>query len=277
MTDDRATTDDIDYLLGTDPAEVARLGFQHRVWAEHTHRLWRRARFGPRQAIADLGAGPGFASVDLALLVGDEGNVVAVDESRRFIDHIEQEAARLGLNQLLTRRSDLARLELPDASLDGAFARWVLCFLSHPEGVLRRVHAALRPGGRFAIIDYFNYLATSFSPEGPALTRVLRAVAQSYERSKGNLEVGRELPVWLERSGFSVTHLDVVAELARPGDVFWEWPKQFLFGFLSTLMDHGLLSHDDARAFELEWREREQTPGAFFMTPPMLMLVAEKR
>ena len=59
-----------DYVLGTNDEELERLGLQHRVWRPIVLDCWRRAgiTFGSR--VIDVGAGPGFATMDLAELVG---------------------------------------------------------------------------------------------------------------------------------------------------------------------------------------------------------------
>ena len=54
------------YILGTDKTELERLGFQHRVWSSDAARLWERGRVQRGMHILDLGAGPGFATFDLA-------------------------------------------------------------------------------------------------------------------------------------------------------------------------------------------------------------------
>ena len=91
------------YLLGTDPEEGRRLETQHRLWAEAARDLWDRAEFGTGARLLDLGCGPGFAALELAARVGAEGRVLAVDESRRFIDALVREAGRLGMEQLTAR------------------------------------------------------------------------------------------------------------------------------------------------------------------------------
>ena len=57
---------DGDYLLGTHDDEIARLALQHRVWRPRVLDAWRRAGIGPGDRVIDIGAGPGFASLDLA-------------------------------------------------------------------------------------------------------------------------------------------------------------------------------------------------------------------
>lgn len=71
MSDDiRDGADEIEYVLGTDDAELARLGFQHQVWARVTVAAWEHAGFHRGATLLDVGCGPGYATFDLASLVG---------------------------------------------------------------------------------------------------------------------------------------------------------------------------------------------------------------
>ena len=56
-----STPEDRDYVVGTHDAEIERLRLQHH--------LWRRAKLRRGYRVADIGAGPGYASLDLALVL----------------------------------------------------------------------------------------------------------------------------------------------------------------------------------------------------------------
>jgi SAM-dependent methyltransferase len=74
-----------DYVLGTHDAELERLGLQHRLWRPRMLDAWRRAGSGAGQTVLDVGAGPGYAALDLAEIVGPTGRVLALERSRRFL------------------------------------------------------------------------------------------------------------------------------------------------------------------------------------------------
>jgi ubiquinone/menaquinone biosynthesis C-methylase UbiE len=74
-----------EYVLGTDRAELERLGLQHQLWLAQAVAAWERAGFRRGHRILDVGCGPGFATVDLAQRVGPRGKFVAVDISQRFL------------------------------------------------------------------------------------------------------------------------------------------------------------------------------------------------
>src|SRR2546430_16472783 len=81
---------DRDYVLGTHDEELARLGLQHRVWRPVVLDCWQRAGLTVAKRVLDVGAGPGYATVDLAELVGPTGEVVALERSEHFIRAMEQ-------------------------------------------------------------------------------------------------------------------------------------------------------------------------------------------
>src|SRR4030095_3970073 len=74
-----------DYVLGTHDEELIRLGLQHRVWRPVVLDCWQRAGITVGKRVLDLGAGPGYATIDLAEMVGPAGEVVAVERSHNFV------------------------------------------------------------------------------------------------------------------------------------------------------------------------------------------------
>jgi SAM-dependent methyltransferase len=266
-----------EYLLGTDQAELERLGFQHRLWAPQTVALWEEAGFGPGMTLLDLGSGPGYASVELAQLAGRDGSVIAVDLSHRFLQHLDSLAPAPGAAPIRTLQSDAHRLDLADASVDGAWARWVLCFTADPGAVTGEMARVLRPGGRFAILDYVNYRAFTVAPKSPAVERVLDATEASFRAHGGSGDVGMELPRLLAEAGFVLTHLEPVVRVARPGSPLWQWPTTFFRGYTASLVELGLLTDDEAAAFHAAWATLSEDPHAFFFTPPLIGIVATRR
>jgi SAM-dependent methyltransferase len=265
-----------EYLLGSEDEELQRLGFQHRVWAEQAHALWRRARFGYGETILDLGCGPGFTTIDLAHLVGPQGRVVALDGSRRFLAYLEREAEAQGLERIELVHGDAARLDLPAECLDGAYARWLFCFVEDPQAVVDRVAGALRSGARFAITDYFNYGAFTFAPRSAALDRVVEAVQACWHSRGGDLDVQSHMPAMLRRAGLEVETIEASARVARPGTALWNWPRTFFINFMPTLLQGGFVTEEEGRAFEQAWAERGADPSAFLYLPPMADIIAVK-
>jgi SAM-dependent methyltransferase len=270
------TNDETEYVLGTHDAELARLGFQHQVWASATAATWEHAGFRRGATILDVGCGPGYATFDLAHLVGPEGRVVAVDVSQRFVSFVKAEAARRDLPQVDARVEDLAALAQPPASVDGAFARWVLCFLEDPAGVIARVARALRPGATFAVMDYVYYEGFRFAPASDAANRVFRAVADSFRAHGGNPNVGLDIPSHMVAAGLEVQLVQPLVRAGRPGTALWDWPSTFFRNFLPTLVESGALTTAHVEEFWRDYDARTADPGGFFMSPPMVEVIGVK-
>lgn len=265
-----------EYVLGTDRDELARLGLQHRIWSSQTFALWERAGFKLGQTILDLGCGPGYASIDLAQLVTQSGRVIAVDASTRFLAHLRQVCVSMGVSHVETIEADVQEMELPADSIDGAYCRWVMCFLSAPERAVAAVARALRPGGVLAIQDYFNYHTTTLAPRGRAFDRVVQATSASWRANGGDPDVAARLPAMLRANGLEVREITPHLRVARPGSPLWQWPTTFFHIYTPKLVAMGHLTDDDRLEYEREWAERTADPGTFFCTPPVFDIVAVK-
>ena len=264
-----------EYLLGVSDEELARLGFQHQMWGASTSALWDRAGFGRGQRIVDLGAGPGFASIDLARRVGPEGSIIAIDSSDKAIASLRARAGVEGLD-IDARVADVSTLEMP-ADLDGIFARWLFCFLPNPRDVVRRAAGALRPGGRIAILDYFNYAGLALAPKVDVFPELVRAVQESWAAHGGSLDVAGSLPTWLGEAGLHVDCIEPIVHCARPGDPIWHWPMTFFATYLDVLVERGHLSTTDADEVRRAFEGHAKNPNAFLLTPPVLAIVATRR
>src|SRR5260370_14447990 len=128
---------DRDYVLGTHDEELARLGLQHRVWRPVVLDCWQRAGITVGKRVLDVGAGPGYATVDLAEIVGPTGEIVALERSRNFVRAIEATCRARSLTNVKIHEIDLMSDDLPAGDYDFAWCRWVVSFVNHPPLLIR--------------------------------------------------------------------------------------------------------------------------------------------
>ena len=262
-----------DYLLGDDGGELRRLGFQHEAWTRTTSALWDRAGFSLGQRILDLGSGPGFASIPLSRRVRENGEVVAVDGSARALEVLNARADE----NITTVHTRIEEYDASPNTFDGVFARWVCCFLPDPDAAIRRVAGWLKPGGTFALMDYFQYDALALAPPVSIMPTITAAVQRSWAAAGGDLTVGGRLPALCEAAGLEVRDIRPIVHCARPGTALWNWPKTFFFeGFLDRLVEGEFLTAAEADEFRAAYLKAEETPGAYLLTPPVITIVARK-
>jgi ubiquinone/menaquinone biosynthesis C-methylase UbiE len=267
-------TDEREYVLGTDDEELARLGLQHRAWRVAALEGFANGGFLPGMKLLDLGAGPGWVTVDLAELVGPKGRITAVEISPRFAKHLRATAAARGLGNVDVIEGDAEALELPAASLDGAWTRWVLAFLKRPERAVAAVARALKPGARFVIHEYVAYDSMRVAPRSAAFDTVVKAVITSWRASGGEPDRALELPDMLESAGLELTSVRMLPTVARPTDLRWLWPDSFYKSYLPTLVKGGWVTQETERTFWVDWKDRATRPGAYFVGPTVLETVA---
>jgi ubiquinone/menaquinone biosynthesis C-methylase UbiE len=270
-----------EYVLGTGSDESIRLGLQHRLWSAATHTLWERAGVQPGMTVVDLGCGPGHAAMDLAQIVGPTGRVIAIDESAAFLKQLHDQAVARRYHHVERVLGDVQDLSnvLPgeEGQIDIAYARWVFCFLSRPEDVVRGLAKLVRPGGRIAIQDYFNYeRSLTLAPRREAFSKVISAVSASWRARGGDTDIMAKLPAMFSRAGFEITHLDVVQRIARPGTTLWHWPNSFWQTFLPKLVESGFITADDMAAFNAVWHEASNDPAGFIQLPTVYELIVTR-
>lgn len=264
-----------EYLLGAEAAELERLRLQHELWRAPMLDLLDAAGFGPGDALLDLGCGPGWSTLELAARVGPRGRVLGRDRSPAMIEAGRRLAAAERAYGVEYEQADAATPT--PGSWDGAYARWLFCWLPEPSPALHAIARALRPGGRLAISDYLCYAPElRLEPSTPAFARGIAAVEASWRAVGGDPQIGVRLPGMLQAAGLRVLRMEVVRRTATPRDPLWGWPTSFFPLFVPKLVAGGFLDAAAAADFLTEWQRAARAPGARFVAPPMLQLVAER-
>ena len=102
------------------------------------------------QRILDIATGSGEPALTATRAVGQSGRVVAVDMSPGMLAIARERLDAAGLANVELVESDAESLRLEAHSFDAALCRWGLMFMPDLDGVVRGLHRALKPGGRFA-------------------------------------------------------------------------------------------------------------------------------
>jgi SAM-dependent methyltransferase len=265
-----------DYVLGTHREELERLGIQHRVWRPAVLDCWRRAGIGPGSRVLDVGAGPGFATVDLAELVGMSGQVIAAERSRRFVEAAREACRSRGLEQVQVQELDLMSDPLPGEGMDAAWCRWVASFVSSPETLVAKLAGALQPGGVAVFHEYVDYATWRLAPKSPAVEEFVQHVMESWREAGGEPDIALVLPSLLAGAGFRIRLAEPRIFCVHPDDPVWQWPASFISVHLERLLELGRVNQDWASSVRRELAEREADVNSLMLTPMVLEIVAER-
>jgi SAM-dependent methyltransferase len=124
------------------------------------HEVIQALALKPDALIADIGAGTGYFSVRFAHMA-PEGRIYGVDTEPGMVKYLAERAKRMGLQNVFPIAAAPDDPRLPE-KVDLIFMVDVFHHIDNRDSYLRRLHDALKPGGRIAIIDF-----RMDSPHGP--------------------------------------------------------------------------------------------------------------
>ncbi len=120
---------------------------------EFPSRLIQALELAPTDVVADIGAGTGYFTFRMARLV-TEGKVFAVDIQPAMLEHIRNRMAGEGVANIETVPGSFTSPNLPSESVDLALVVVSYHEFSHPREMMLSVVDALKPGGRFVLVEY---------------------------------------------------------------------------------------------------------------------------
>lgn len=117
--------------------------------------------------VLDIGAGPGYVSVQAAIRVGADGLVLAVDRSADALAYLERQQQTRGIAHIRRIVADATTMDPLDEHVDVVLVTMMLHHVDDPAGLIQHV-ARLVPEGTRAVVAEFH-------PDGPCLEGPPRA------------------------------------------------------------------------------------------------------
>jgi SAM-dependent methyltransferase len=230
----------------------------------------------------DLGCGPGFASFDLARLVGATGELLALDNSPVYLEHLQKQAQLLQLYQLRSQLFDLAScdsaLELISqhgVGWDGAWCRWLAMFLPDATKLVQLVASMLRPGGRLVLHEYVHWDTYALYPRGRSVALFVERCIQHWQSHGGDPHVARRMPALLEAQGLRLIDSRSLMACCPSDQPKAIWLQDFLGSYGPTLASAGLWSSSEQLELDEEIYQSQLHPS-FWVTPALVEMIWEQ-
>jgi ubiquinone/menaquinone biosynthesis C-methylase UbiE len=155
----------------------------------------------PGMTVADVGAGFGAWTVRLARVVGDSGRVYSTDIGAPQLAALREYVKKEGLNNVTVVEGAVDSSNLPSSCCDAILVRDAYHHFTQVEAMIKSLSAALKPGGRLAVID-FPPRPKSQVPEGVPANRGGHGVPpEIVEKELGTLLTHvQTIPQWMANS-----------------------------------------------------------------------------
>lgn len=109
--------------------------------------------------VVELSCGTGLNFSLLQAVVGEEGRIIGVDLTDRMLDKAAERIAAHRWSNVRLIQSDASEYDCPE-NVDGILSTFAITLIPEYESIIRRGSEALRPGGRWVVLDFKL-------PEGP--------------------------------------------------------------------------------------------------------------
>lgn len=118
---------------------------------EICHCLFEYSQISSGQKVLDIGTGTGHLALAASQVVGDSGQVVAVDISPRMLEQARNKARALGVNNLEFQHSDAESLDYPINYFDRILCANTFPWMENKKEALSLWCSFLKSGGRIAV------------------------------------------------------------------------------------------------------------------------------
>ena len=127
-----------------------------RVERLRARKLVKELGLRPGDTVVDLGTGAGILLPLLAEAVGPAGTVIAQDIHQDFLDAARKTAEEAGIRNLRLTLGSERNPNLEPGVADVIVTVDTYHHFNYPQEMLAGIRAALKPGGRFAVLDYYQ-------------------------------------------------------------------------------------------------------------------------
>ena len=169
----------------------------------------------PGDRVLDVGVGPGLLAAEMAPEVGPSGRICGIDISDSMLAIANTRANVPGGPGIELELGSATNIPHPVESFDVVVSTQVFEYVDDVPAALDEVRRVLRPGGRVVLLDTDWDSVVWRSSDDARMGRVLTA----FEEHLADPHLPRRLGDVLEKSGFTLTHLQVVPMLNAGYDV----------------------------------------------------------
>ncbi len=265
-----------DYLLGVNKSELERLRFQHGVWRENTGSFLDRLKIRKGWKCLDVGAGPGFVTMELRERVGASGEVAALEPSEFYLAWLADQARQHRWKNIRGIQGTAETAPLPAKYYNLVFIRWVIAFVPNPERFLIPLIESLRPGGIIALMDYW-YEGLSLYPQGGAFDGAAEAVRKYYRSGGGDPYVTGKIPGIFRAHDLEVVDFTPTQMAGGPNSDIIEWAHRFFVPHLPLMAEKGNCTKEEAEAMVKDWIAHRTNPNTIFFSPIVVHIAGRKR
>lgn len=185
--------------------------------------------------VLDVGCGVGGPARELVNFTG--AHITGLNNTDYQIDRANYYAQKQGLSdKMVFVKGDFMQMKFPDNSFDAVYVIEATVHAPDLEGVYKEICRVLKPGGKFAVYEWF--MTDDYNNDDPEHRRIRLGIEQGNGISN-MVKVSDGLTAF-RNAGFSLIHHEDMA--ARPDPIPWYYPLAGSFKHLGSIWDFFLIA-----------------------------------
>jgi ubiquinone/menaquinone biosynthesis C-methylase UbiE len=235
----------------------------------HTSDLLHLVGLRPGIRALDLGCGGGDVTFEISEMIGPDGNVTGIDMDDVKLALARETATVRRLTNIEFRAENVNDWNEPDA-YDLVYSRFLLEHLSRPVDLLRKMWAAVRPGGAIVVEDT-DFGGLFCHPPNDGFAFWARAYPSVLERHGGDPAIGRKLHEYFLAAGISRPSMRLVQRANADGEGKTV-PLLTMDATADAIVAEGIASEDEVRAARASLSEFTDDPSTVIGSPRIFQL-----
>jgi 2-polyprenyl-3-methyl-5-hydroxy-6-metoxy-1,4-benzoquinol methylase len=234
-----------------------------------TSALFDHVGLRPGTHCLDLGCGGGEVTFEIAQLIGPDGHTTGIDMDEIKLNLAREEANARGLTNVEFRAENVNEWNEPEA-YDLVYCRFLLEHLSRPLDLLRKMWAAVSPGGAIVVEDA-DFGGLICHPPNDGFDFWTRAYPSVLERHGGDPEVGRKLYSYFLAAGIPNPSIRLSQRADADGEAK-TLPLLTMDATAAAIVAEGIASDEELNAARASLEQFTNDPGTVISAPLIFQL-----
>ncbi len=242
--------------------------------ARHTAELLTAVGVGSGMRCLDLGCGGGDVTFEMARRVAPGGRVTGLDMDEVKLSLARASADERGFTNVEFRAGDVRSWDEPDA-FDFVYSRFLLSHLRSPLDLLRRMWAAVKPGGAIAVEDT-DFDGPFCHPPNSGFAFWARSFPAVIARGGGDAAIGRKLRWYFVEAGIPDPTMRLVQNVYPPNEIGKTLPALSIEATAEAIIDEGIATRAEVTAALADLTAFTNDPDAVVGGPRVFQVWAQR-
>lgn len=204
------------YILSTDDRARARLSLQHSLYAQSSINLLKEAGVGKGMKGLEIGCGSGAMTLELARLIGDEGQLLSIDLSQDQIDYASDVTQEF--DHIKFKVWDVNYLTDLNETFDFIYCRMVLHHLADAHHAIEQMKVCLNPGGVIVCEEPSIFDSTFCTPPSEAYNRFIELARTCFLSNQRDIGIAHRMELEFQSCGLYVEQHSLYQPLLRTSE-----------------------------------------------------------